>query len=76
GARASLAPPPRRAYFVILLSCRCATNDAMSAFVLSVDQIVNFEDLANFKPIVRRGVTQHDELYLPFLETIKNAQAL
>lgn len=66
----------RRAHFVVLLSQRCATNDAMSAFVLSVDQIVNFEDIANFKPLVRRGVTQHADLYRPFLETIKKAQAL
>ena len=66
----------RRAHFVVLLSRRCATNDAMSAFVLSVDQIVNFEDIANFKPLVRRGVTQHADLYRPFLETIKKAQAL
>ena len=30
-----------------------ATNDAMSAFVQSVDQIVNIADLANFKPVLR-----------------------
>ena len=66
----------RRGYFVVLLSRRCATNDAMSAFVLSVDQIVNFEDLANFKPVLRRGVTEHRDLYLPLLETIKQAQAV
>ena len=53
----------RREHFVVLLSHRFATNDAMSAFVQSVDQIVNIADLASFKPILRRGVAQHHELY-------------
>ncbi len=66
----------RRGHFVVLLSRHHATNDATSAFVLSVDQIVNFEDLVNFKPVLRRGITQHRDLYLPFLETITQAQAI
>ncbi len=53
----------RRQHFVVLLSHRYATNDAMSAFVQSVDQIINIADLANFKPVLRRGVAQHRELY-------------
>ena len=61
----------RREHFVVLLSHRFATNDAMSAFVQSVDQIVNIADLANFKPVLRRGVAQYRELYTPFQETIK-----
>jgi hypothetical protein len=66
----------RRDHFVVLLSHRFATNDAMSAFVQSVDQIVNIADLANFKPVLRRGVAQYRELYLPFQETLKTVQAL
>ena len=46
----------RRKHFVVLLSQRIATNDAMSAFVHSVDQVINITDLANFKPVLRRGV--------------------
>lgn len=65
----------RREHFVILLSQRLATNDAMTAFVQSVDQIVNVADIANFKPVVRRGVAQHRDLYLPFQETLKSALA-
>lgn len=61
----------RRQHFVILLSHRLATNDAMAAFAESVDQIINVADLANFKPVVRRGVAQYRDLYQPFLETIK-----
>jgi len=66
----------RREHFVILLSHRYATNDAMSAFVQSVDQIVNIADLANFKPILRRGVAQHHELYHAFTEMVKSVQTL
>src|SRR6266481_6700899 len=49
----------RRQHFVVLLSHRFPTNDAMSAFVHSVDEIINIADLANFKPVLRRGVAQH-----------------
>ena len=66
----------RREHFVILLSHRFATNDAMSAFVQSVDQIVNIADLANFKPVLRRGITQHRELYHSFTEMVKSVQSL
>jgi hypothetical protein len=66
----------RRDHFVVLLSHRFATNDAMSAFIQSVDQIVNVADLANLKPVLRRGVAQYRELYQPFLETLKVTQAI
>src|SRR3954447_22388045 len=66
----------RREHFVILLSHLFATNDAMSAFVQSVDQIVNIADLANFKPILRRAVAQHRELYQAFNEMVKSVQTL
>ena len=66
----------RREHFVVLLSQRFATNDAMSAFVQSVDQIINVADLANFKPVLRRGVSQYRELYQSFLETKKAVEAV
>ena len=66
----------RRQHFVVLLSQRMATNDAMSAFVHSVDQIINITDLANFKPVLRRGVSQHRELYNSFNEMLKSVQSL
>jgi hypothetical protein len=66
----------RREHFVILLSHRYATNDAMSAFVQSVDQIVNIADLANFKPILRRSLAQYNELYHAFNEMVKSVQTL
>jgi DNA polymerase IIIc chi subunit len=66
----------RRDHFVVLLSHRFATNDAMSAFVQSVDQIVNVTDLANLKPVLRRGVAQYRELYQSFQETLRTTQTL
>jgi hypothetical protein len=66
----------RREHFVVLLSQQHATNDAMSAFVRSVDLIVNIADLANFKPVLRRGVAQYRELYNSFHETLKAVQAI
>jgi hypothetical protein len=66
----------RREHFVVLLSHRMPTNDAMSAFVHSVDLVVNITDLANFKPVLRRGVTQYRELYQAFNEMFKSVQSL
>jgi hypothetical protein len=66
----------RREHFVVLLSHKFATNDAMSAFVHSVDQIINVADLANLKPVLRRGVSQHRELYHSFNDMVKSVQAL
>ena len=48
----------------------------MSAFVQSVDQIINIGDLANFKPVLQREVTQHRKLYDSFNQTLKSDQAL
>src|SRR5471032_2180445 len=64
----------RREHFVVLLSRRFTTNDALSAFVQSVDQIINLDDIANFKPVMRRGLAQHTDLYTPFRETLKAVQ--
>src|SRR3954453_18514436 len=66
----------RRQHFVVLLSQRMPTNDAMSAFVHSVDQIINITDLANLKPVLRRGVSQHRELYDGSNEMLKSVQSL
>jgi hypothetical protein len=48
----------------------------MSSFVQSVDQIINISDLANFKPVLRRGTTQYRELYQSFNEMLKSVQSL
>ncbi len=66
----------RRAHLVVLLSRDVPTNDASSAFARSVDLVVNLEDLPNLKPILRRAVSEHAELYTPFLDAIRQAQAV
>ncbi len=66
----------RRQHFVVLLSHSVPTNDAMNAFVQSVDQIINIADLANFKPVLRRGLAQYRELYQPFHEGMKTVQSM
>lgn len=66
----------RRDFFVILLTHRFTTNDAMSAFIQSVDLIVNVADLTNFKTVLRRGIAQHRDVYAPFLATLKTAQTM
>src|SRR5205814_8329998 len=66
----------RREHFVVLLSHRFPTNDSLAAFVHSVDRIVNIVDLPNFKPVLRRGMTEHREMYHFFQSTLKTVQAL
>ena len=66
----------RRQHFVVLISHRFATNDAMCAFVNSVDQVINIGDIANLKPVIRRGVAQYRELYNSFNEMLKSVQSL
>src|SRR5436853_5497347 len=66
----------RRQHFVVLISHRFATNDAMSAFLHSVDQEDNINDHANLKPVLPRCVTQHRELYQAFNEMLKSVQSL
>src|SRR5919108_1875849 len=66
----------RREHFVVLLSHRYATNDSLAAFVHSVDRILNIADLANLKPVLRRGLTDHREMYHYFQSTLKTMQAM
>jgi hypothetical protein len=66
----------RREHFVVLLSHRFPTNDSLTAFVHSVDRIVNIADLANFKPVLRRGTTEHRERYHYFQATLKTVQTM
>jgi hypothetical protein len=65
----------RREHFVLLLTDRSPTNDAMRAFEQSVDLILNVNDIANFKPVLRRAVAQHHDLYLPLKEAMRVVQA-
>lgn len=66
----------RRQHFVVLLSDHLPTDDAMSAFAQSVDLTINNRDLANFKPVLRRGLAQHRELYQPLHDALKTAAVM
>jgi hypothetical protein len=66
----------RREQFVVLLSHTLTTNDSLAAFIHSVDRIVNIADLANFKAVLRRGMTEHREMYHFFQSTLKTVQTM
>lgn len=68
------ANPLRREHFVVLLTHKYTTNDAIGAFAQSVDQMLNIADIANLRPILRRGVAQHQELYQSFQEARRFVQ--
>jgi hypothetical protein len=72
----SETPAQRREQFVVLLSHRYPTNDSLSAFVHSVDRIINIADLANFKAVLRRGLTEHRQVYHFFQSTLHTVQAM
>jgi len=61
----------RRNQFIILIGNSVMTNDEMSAFIYSVDLVFNVGDLANLKPVLRRGVTRQREFYHSFKENLK-----
>ena len=66
-----LLPNQRRQQFVVMVGSSVMTNDEMSAFIYSVDLVFNFGDLANLKPVLRRGVTRQKEFYHTFKDNLK-----
>ena len=62
----------RRNQFIILIGNSVMTNDEMSAFIFSVDLVFNVGDLANLKPVLRRGVTRQREFYHAFKDNLKS----
>lgn len=66
-----LATSQRRNQFIILIGNSVMTNDEMSAFIFSVDLVFNVGDLANLKPVLRRGVTRQREFYHAFKDNLK-----
>ena len=65
----------RRNQYVVLIGPSMFTNDEMQAFQYSVDLVFSVSDLANFKPVVRRGVVRHAEFYKKFNECLRMAGA-
>jgi CheY-like chemotaxis protein len=68
-------PVQRRNQFVVLIGPNMITNDEIQAFQFSVDLVFSVSDLANFKPVLRRGVARHTEFYRRFNECLRMAGA-
>jgi hypothetical protein len=68
-------PNQRRNQFVVLIGPSMITNDELQAFQYSVDLVFSVSDLANFKPVLRRGVAHHTEFYRRFNECLRMAGA-
>jgi len=65
----------RRNQVVVLVGPNMITNSEIQAFQFSVDLVVSVSDLANFKPVLRRGVARHQEFYRKFIECMRMAGA-
>jgi hypothetical protein len=70
---AAIAAPheQRRRQFLVAVGAALATNDEMQAFQYSVDLVVSHADVANLRPLLRRGVARMNEFYTPFREVLK-----
>ena len=60
----------RRYMFVALLGRTYKTFDNMMAFARSVNVVVNLNDLPHLPAILRKGVTENNEFYRVFRETL------
>jgi hypothetical protein len=65
----------RRNQVVVLVGPNMITNSELQAFQYSVDLVVSVSDLANFRPVLRRGVARHQEFYRKFSECMRMAGA-
>jgi len=65
----------RRNQVVVLVGPNMITNSELQAFQYSVDLVVSVSDLANFRPVLRRGVARHQEFYRKFNECLRMAGA-
>jgi hypothetical protein len=63
----------RRTQFLVLIGTTVMTNDEMMAFIYSVDLCFNVNDLANLKPVLRRGVTRQKDFFHIFIEEVQTA---
>ena len=63
----------RRNQFLVLIGTSVMTNDEMMAFIFSVDLCFNVNDLANLKPVLRRGVARQKDFFHVFIEQARAA---
>jgi predicted Zn finger-like uncharacterized protein len=63
----------RRGMYVVMVSARHRTMDYMTAFLKSVNLIVNANNIEDFGKILGRGLTEHLTFYRLFREKLKEA---
>jgi predicted Zn finger-like uncharacterized protein len=61
----------RRNMFVAMVSSRHRTMDNMTAFLKSVNLIINTKNMEDFSKIMSRGLTDHLSFYRVFREKLK-----
>ncbi|MBI2217374.1 MAG: hypothetical protein HYU51_08760 [Candidatus Rokubacteria bacterium] len=63
----------RRYVFVALLGPELKTYDNMTAFSRSVNLVVNYNDVAQIKPILQRGIADNDQFYRVLRQVLQEA---
>ena len=58
---AALPTDERRATYIIMLCQSFATGDEMNAYAQSVDQLINYQDIALFAGLVAPALEEHQE---------------
>jgi hypothetical protein len=72
----SVPASQRRLQFIVLVGPNMVTNDAMQAYLHSVDLVFGVADLQNLTPVLRRGAARHKEFYSVFNDCLKSVQAI
>ncbi len=58
---AAVTTDERRATYIVMLCQSFATGDDMNAYALSVDQLINYQDIAQFSAVVAPALEEHHE---------------
>lgn len=60
----------RRKMFVVLLGNNFNTMDNMKAFTLSVNVVINFQDMDHLASILKKSISEYEAFYKVFNETL------
>ena len=58
---ATMATDERRATYLVMLCQSFATGDDMNAYALSVNQLINYQDIAQFSALIVPALEDHQE---------------
>ena len=70
-AATAVPPSQRRRQFLVVVGSEFTTGDEMQSFSASVDLVIGLQDVVTLRPVFRRTVQRHHDLYAPFHETEK-----